>query len=194
MIQLELTLKSGEFVYDKKLLKQALRTAGKLVQTGAQARLRAKIGGGRLYRGSGGGARYRGYKAGHYEASLAGEAPVSVTDTLAKSIKVLPFKSGEGVAIRDVMFYGLFLEAGAEGGVASGNTGKSKLGKRKKGEALTGLQGQANTYKRGVLQSVAGTRILAPRPFLSAELDHDSSAIDTKLRAAVLSGIGWKTP
>jgi hypothetical protein len=114
---------SGSYVlsYGKKRLKALMRRAGAEVAAVARALIRRSAGGGREYRGSGGG-RYRGgYKPGHYTASAPGQSPVSVTGTLARSIKVRPFRSGEGVAVRDAAFYALFLEKGARGGGRKGS-------------------------------------------------------------------------
>jgi hypothetical protein len=192
VIRLKIALHAGVFVYDKKLLKQMLRKAGQEVAAGARKRIRAKIGGGRVYGGSGGSAQYRGYKKGKYGASLAGGSPVNVTGTLARSIKVIAFKSGEGVAIRDMMFYGLFLEAGAEGGIGSGG-GKSTRSTRKADGGKVNRSGQRNSYtKKGVRVGLVGSRVVKPRPFLSVELDADAASIGDRLMVAVTKGIGWQ--
>ncbi len=102
------------FVYDKKQLKKVMRQAGAEVAASAKRMIRAS-GGGRVYRGSGG-AKYRPYRRGRYTASAPGQAPANVTGTLLASIKVRPFKSGEGVAVRAGAFYAVFLEGGAKGG------------------------------------------------------------------------------
>ena len=116
-VRLQITIDSGyALVYGKKQLKALMRKAGGEIAATARALIRRSTGGGQDYRGSGGSSKYRGgYKPGHYTASVPGQAPVSVTGTLANSIKVRPFKSGEGVAIRDAAFYALFLQAGAKG-------------------------------------------------------------------------------
>jgi hypothetical protein len=199
MIQFEVTLQSGAFTYDKRLLKATLRRGAQEVMRDAQALIRAKIGGGRLYRGSGGSSLYRGYKAGQYQASIPGNPPTSVTGTLARSFKLFPFRSGDGIAIRDVMFYGLFLEAGAQGGVGSGGGGSTRTTRKaptaaeiKSGMGRIDRSGQRNAYKRNLRVAVVGTRVLLPRPFLSTALAANGNRIGDKLRDAAISGLGWK--
>lgn len=150
--------------YEKKQLKALMRKAGQEVAALARSLIRRSVGGGRLYRGSGG-SKYRPYKAGSYTASGPGQAPVSVTGTLARSIVARPFKSGEGVAIRDTMFYALFLEKGARGG-----------GRK------SGLKGKAKS---------ATGRILEPRPFLTAALAQRSGSIESRLRDTILRDIAF---
>lgn len=159
-------VQSATLVYDRKPLKAALRQAGNEVAGEARRMIRAKVGGGRLYRGPGG-LRYRtGGKGGPYRASAAGQAPVSVTGTLARSIKVRPFRNGEGVAIRDTAFYALFLEAGAKGGGRI----KGKVGKAKS----------------------ATPRVLDKRPFLTTALARKQDSIPARLRTAVETGVAFK--
>ena len=117
MIRLQIGAAPGKLVYDKAATQRALVQAGKEVAAEATKLVQNAVGGGRLYRGPGGSARkYRGgYKAGSYRASAPGMPPVNVTGTLIGDIKVLPFQSKEGVAVRDPMFYARFLETGAKG-------------------------------------------------------------------------------
>ena len=186
MMKLEIQVGSGALVFDKRLLKSTLRKAANEIANATRARISKSAGGGLEYRGGGGGGANRGgYKAGHYTASAPGESPVSVTGSLRRAIKVLPFKNGEGIAIRDTQFYALFLEAGAQGGVAGGG--------RTKAETARGVKkrGKRNQYKRGLRVGLAGARVLAPRPFLSLELAARAASIGDRLKAAVVSGLGW---
>ena len=171
VISLRLQLPSYAFEFQKAHLRRVLRAAGNEVAALARANIRRSAGGGRLYRGSGG-SKYRPYKPGHYTASGPGEAPVSVTGVLAGSIRVRPFRDGDGVAIRDTAFYSLFLEAGAQGGAGSGKAG---------------VKGKRN--KRG---GKAGTRVLAPRPFLTAALDARYASLGARVQAAVLADVAFK--
>lgn len=155
--------------FEKKRLKALMRSAGTEIAALARALIRRSARGGRVYRGSGGN-KYRPYRPGRYSASAPGEAPANVTGTLARSIKVRPFKSGEGVAIRDTMFYALFLERGARGG------GR----KRSAGQRVRGKSGTATD------------RVLLPRPFLSTALERRQSSIGERLKAAVLDGIEFR--
>lgn len=172
MIALRVTIKSGGLLsFGKVNVRRVVRQGATQVAQEARALIRQSVGGGRVYRGSGGGRQYRGYKSGSYTASAAGAPPTSVTGALARSIKVTVFKGGEGAAIRDAQFYALFLEAGAQGGVASGRRGvagkKNRRGHGRKGSA-------------GV-----GKRVLAPRPFLTRALDAKRAALTRAMRAAV---------
>lgn len=113
MIQLKVTLKGGQLEYNKRKLKAVMRAAGGEVAAVTRAMIRS-AGGGRTYRGSGG-SKYRPYRKGAYQASPPGSAPANVTGTLLRSIVVKPFRSGEGVAIRQTIFYSRFLAKGAKG-------------------------------------------------------------------------------
>lgn len=166
LVNLQITISNGaELFYGKKHLKALMRKVGGEIAALARALVRRSSGTGRTYRGSGG-SRYRPYKPGHYQASSPGQPPVSVTGQLAQSIKVRPFRSGEGVAIRDTMFYALFLEKGAQGGGRKG-------GLRGKAGARTG-------------------RVLLPRPFLTAALDQREASISTRVKAAVMQDIEFR--
>ncbi|MDE2342921.1 MAG: hypothetical protein KGL63_05935 [Betaproteobacteria bacterium] len=146
-----------------------MRQAGREVAREARRLIRNSAGGGRLYRGPGGSAgKYRGgYVRGQHVASAPGQAPASVTGTLARQIVVRPFKSGEGVAIRDTAFYARFLETGARGGGRFGPRSTRKGGRRK----------------------ISMVRALLPRPFLTAALESRSGTLGPRLQQAVTSGI-----
>ena len=166
---LRIRASSATLLYSKKNLRQVMRTAGAEVAATARSLIRNSAGGGRMYRGPGGSAaRYRGgYQKGAHQAAAAGNAPASITGTLAKSIRVRPFKSGEGVAIRDAAFYALFLEAGAKGG---GRV--SRGGVRVKGKG-----------------GIGKSRILEPRPFLSAALAARQASLGPRIQASLAQDI-----
>ena len=157
---------------DKRGKLAVLRKAGNEVASKARSLIRRAQGGGRTYYG-GGGSKWRPKFHGKYQASAPGQPPVNVTGTLAKSIKVRPFPSGDGVAVRDSAFYALFLEAGASGGQGSGRKGvKGKRNKR---------------------SGKVGSRVLAPRPFLSAALSGaDERALGARIEEALLRGIALR--
>jgi hypothetical protein len=159
-------------VFEKKRLKAVLRRAGAEVASIARSKIKNAAGGGVMYRGPGGSAaKYRGgYIPGAYQASSPNQAPVSVTGTLARSIKVRPFQSGEGVAIRDGMFYALFLEKGAKGGGR-----KSRGGVRVRGKGGIGT-----------------VRVLQPRPFLTTALESRQNSIASRIQEAVLQDIKFR--
>ncbi|WP_424139896.1 HK97 gp10 family phage protein [Roseomonas chloroacetimidivorans] len=164
MIRLQVSAPSYQFVYSKKNLRKTLRQAGNEVAKAARALIRSSAGTGRTYYGTGGSSQYRGgYKSMRYQASAPGEAPVNVTGTLARSIKVRPFKSGEGVAVRDTAFYALFLQAGASGGGRMVRGGKRVRGKA---GAATG-------------------RDLQPRQFLTKALDQVESGLRGRIEASL---------
>jgi hypothetical protein len=166
---LKIAVPSVALVYDKKVLRQTMRVAGNEVAAATRRLIRSSVGGGKVYYGSGGSSAYRGgYRPGRYTASAAGGAPVSVTGTLLRSIKVRPFKSGEGVTVREAAFYALFLERGARGGVGSGKAG---------------VKGKRN--KRGPV----GSRVLLPRPSLTTALATRQASLEGRVGAAALAGI-----
>lgn len=160
-------------VFDQKLLRQTLRTAGNEVAATARSLLRKSAGGGRIYNGPGGGAaKYRGgYQQGRYQASVAGQVPARITGTLARSIRVRPFRSGLGVAIRDSAFYALFLQFGASGG------GRSFSG---------GTEGRR--YRRG-RSGVGKTREMAARPFMTVALAARQASLLPRIQEAAREGI-----
>jgi hypothetical protein len=161
--RLQITVPSYAFTVDKSLLRKTLRAAGAEVAAVARAMIRRSQGSGAVYYRPGGG---------KYQASAAGQAPVSRTGVLASSMKVTPSKSGESVSIRDTAFYSLLLEAGARGGVGSDKKG---------------VKGKRN--KRG---AVSSGRILQPRPFLSLAAGQREDSIATRVQAAVVDGVKFQ--
>ncbi|MFC0407921.1 hypothetical protein [Roseomonas elaeocarpi] len=167
-IRLVIIAPSYQFTYGKKNLRKVMRAAGAEVAQTARTLIRSSPASGRTYRGIGGSAQYRGgYKAGAYQASAPGEAPANVTGTLLRSIKVRPFKSGQGVAIRDAAFYALFLQAGATGGGR-----KAQDGKRVRGKAGTDTG-----------------RSLEPRPFLTAALEQRRASLGERIENSLHNDI-----
>ncbi|GBR00529.1 hypothetical protein [Acetobacter oeni] len=168
-VAIRVTVDASALVFDKRALKASLLVAGREVAAQARRDMRSSAGSGIIYRGPGGSAsKYRGgYKRGAHQASAPGEAPSRITGTLAKSIKVRAFRSGEGVSIRDTAFYALFLEKGASGG-----------GRMKSGGAF--VRG-----KRGV----GKVRKLEPRPFLTRALQEREASIEPRLAQAARDGI-----
>jgi hypothetical protein len=176
-MRLDITISGGyQLVYGKKRLRALMRKAGAEVAALARSLIRQAEGGGRTYAGSGGSNAQRAYQGGAYVASSPGGPPVSVTGTLASLIVVKPFKSGEGVAIRDKAFYALFLQAGAQGGVGSGRGGGN---------------GERNKTKRGEIFAV-GRRVLLPRPFLSTALDMREASLGERIKASIVDDIEFK--
>lgn len=169
--RLKVTVPSVALVYDKKILKQTLRVAGQEVAATTRTLLRSTSGSGRTYRGPGGSAAaYRGgYVKKRYKASSPGQAPVRVTGTLAKSLKVYTFKNGEGVAVRERAFYALFLAKGAKGG--------------------GGQKGTANKRSRGRLRALVGSRVLLARPSLETAMARQSAGLMSRVQAAASAGV-----
>ena len=174
MAGLKITVPTYALVYEKKLLKKTLQSAGAEVAAVARALIRRSQGGGRKY--------------GKHTASAPGQPPASLSGELAASIKVRPWRSGEGVTIRDTQFYALFLEAGARGG--GGNT-------RDKANIL--LAGEKNwrgkvlrTKNRMKKSAISQTRVLAPRPFLTAALEQRQQSISDRVRAAIIDDVKFK--
>ncbi len=115
-----------------------------------------------------------GRRYGKHTASAPGAPPARITGQLAQSIGVRVFKSGDGVAIRARRFTAKFLEVGAQGGIGSGKAG---------------VKGQRN--KRA---SIAGSRVLEPRPFLSAAAEEQvKGGLAAELRDALVNDINLKT-
>lgn len=169
MITLSVTVPAARLELDKRLVRATMRQAGQEVAREARRLIRTSQGGGKLYRGPGGSAKaYRGgYVPGSHTASSPGQPPSSITGTLARSIVVRPFKSGEGVAIRDSAFYALFLQNGATGGGRLGPRGNKRRGK----------------------SGIGMVRVLEPRPFLTAALQSQSATLGPRLVRAVTDGV-----
>jgi hypothetical protein len=123
---------------------------------------------------------------GKKRVSTPGQPPVSRTGTLVKSIKVRPWKSGEGVTIRDTAFYALFLEKGAKGGGGDTHNHANILmaGERNwRGKVLR----DKNRMKRS---AISLTRVLAPHPFLQPALDQvTANGLADRIREAIVSGL-----
>lgn len=151
MIRMAVTVEPGRLELDKRLLRTTMRAAGAEVAATARALIRAGI---------------------KSRISTPGQPPISRTGVLARSIVVRPFKSGEGVSIRDTAFYALFLENGARGGVGSGKKG---------------VKGKRN--KRG---RVVGIRILKPHPFLSTALEQREASIAQRVAASINQGMKFQ--
>ena len=160
MIKLQVQTSAGAFlVYDKKRLKKLMRQAGQEVAAVARALIRRSKGSGRAYRHAGA----------PHQASGPGQPPAMVTGALLRGIKVRPFKSGDGVAVRDSQFYALILQTGARGGGSKG------------GKGVRNRRGQAGT-----------ARVMAPRPFLTVALDQRAASLQARIRDAVLHDIAFK--
>jgi hypothetical protein len=170
MIRMTVSLRSGQLEYEKRKLKAVMRASGGEVAAETRSLLNSSQGGGRTYRGSGG-HRYRPYRKGAYQASAAGQPPVRVTGTLQGCVVVLPFRSGEGVAIRNRKFYSLFLEMGAAGGRPGSRNVRQKRG------------------GRSVRVKTVGARILLPRPSLTAALQMRGDSIEQRIRQSITEDI-----
>ena len=166
MIKLDVRVSGAAlFVFEKKALKKLMRQAGAEVAGVARSLIRRRAGGGRVYVRDGR----------RYAASQPGGAPVKLSGGLLRGIKVRPFKSGEGVAIRDSEFYALFLEKGASGG-GGGKASRNKLG------AGRGKSRTAPTT----------SRVLLPRPFLSKAMEMSQASLGQRIRDAVMHDIQFR--
>lgn len=163
-LQIEIPQKY-RLAFDKKLTRKTLRAAASEIAAVARRKVRRAVGTGRVYYG----------KGGRHVASAPGEPPVSWSGDLANSIKVRPLKTGDGMLIKDTEFYSLFLEVGARGGVSSG---------------IKGVKGRRNPRKKGA--SPVGSRVLEPRPFLSAALEERQASIGSRVKAAILQDVQFR--
>ncbi len=149
--------------WDKKAAKQTYRRAAAELLAAARQKIR---------KGSGTGRRYYLDGGGRYVASAPGQPPASLTGALRRSGKASAFKSGAGFAVRFAAFYAVMLEGGARGGIGS------RLGKA----------GSVRN-RRGV---VAGSRVLEPRPFLTAALQERGQSIESRIKDAIMDGIEFR--
>lgn len=167
-LQIEIPQKY-RLAFDKKLTHKTLRAAASEIAAVARRKVRRAVGTGRVYYSRGG----------RHVASAPGEPPVNLSGDLANSIKVRPLKTGDGMIIKDTEFYALFLEVGAKGGVGSGKKG---------------VKGRRNPRKRGlaITPSPVGTRVLLPRPFLSAALQERQDSIGSRVKAAIIQDVQFR--
>ena len=170
----------GEVALEKRELKTLMRSAGADIAAKTRRLISQTAGSGRYYAG-GGGSAYRGsYKAEGYYASAAGQPPVMVSGTLRGSLRVYPYRDGNGFAVRERAFYALFLEAGAHGG---GNPygGQPALAARARARAR-------RHRARGHYQA----RVLLPRPSLDLVMADEEPALEKRVRAALDHGMTWR--
>jgi hypothetical protein len=160
----------GSVLLDKREVKALMRAAGNDIRSQTARLLNKASGTGRVYRGMGGGKYRGGDPSGRGDrASSPGQPAVRVTNTLRGSLKTYVYPSGEGFAVRERAFYGLFLETGAHGGGPG-----TKRGRR-------AAQGQGQ-----------GTRVLEPRPALEAVMARSTAALNARVEKALRSGLKWK--
>ena len=163
----------GDVLLDKREMSKLMRAAGNDVKTKTARLINAASGGGRL-------TYYRGNRSGTYRASQPGDPPVRASGALRASLKVYPFKSSDGFAVRARQFYALFLEVGARGG---GNP----FGGRP--EAAAKWHGERRRHRaRGRYNQ----RVLEPRPFLDRVMEQEEPSIERRMRAAFEKGLTWK--
>lgn len=165
--------------FDKRRTRAVLMKAGREVAADARRLVRRSQGGGRVYYGSEG-SKYRPLMRGRHTASLPGQPPANWTGALAGSIGVRPIRKPDvdGVVIRDTIFYALFLEAGAHGGIASGRGGRK------------GKRNPKRWQQRGF--KPVGSRVLLPRPFLSTARDRRQDALAARVKAAVIEDVEFR--
>lgn len=164
MIDLRIKVTSaGIVVNGKRNLRALMRKAGNEVAQAA----RRKIGGGK-------------------GPSLPGQSPNAKNKghdpkySLKRSIKVYPFKDGEGVAIRARAFYSVMLEGGAKGG---GNVSDAKYRMKL---FRSGRRYQTKSTK------ARSTRILLPRPFLTTALAERTGSLGERIRDAIVNDIAFR--
>lgn len=176
IFRLTVNVEPGALELDKKHVRRVLRAAGN--EVAARARRIASGGGsGRIYYGTGGGSSARqkgGYHKFRWAASLPGNAPAKVTGTLTKSFKVTVFRDGEGVSIKNLMFYARFLEVGAEGG--GRRWSKTSVGRK---------------YAKGK-SNIGTVRKLLPRPFLTRALAIGSNSLPGRIGEAIMKGTKFR--
>ncbi len=161
-IQLTIRPDTVKFVYDKKHLRQVLRAAANEVKGLARNLIRSSPAGGRKY--------------GKRIASSPGEAPRSRSGKLARSLKVIVFKSGEGAAIR----------APAESVSQGGGQGMPYARALEGGAARYGSGRRPKGIKHRKRIGAPGTGYRQePRPFLSTALLRISPSLEPRIATAL---------
>jgi hypothetical protein len=155
-VRLEVKLSFGALTFDKKETRAVFRAVGQEVAAAARALIRRTAGSGRRY--------------GRHIASAPGQPPTSDTGALARSIKVKPYRTGLGVAIRAYgsgdAWYAAPLEVGAR---------KYPGGFRRRHRAV----GPGNT---------APFR-MQPRPFMEVALASRAASLGPRIATALEKGV-----
>jgi len=173
MSDLKLTVTSwGEVLLDKREMTKLMRAAGNDVKNKTAKLINAGQGGGRV-------THYHG-KSGSYRASKPGDPPVRASGALRASLRVYPFKSGEGFAVRARQFYALFLEGGARGG-----------GNPFGGRPAASAAWRANARRKRARGHYT-TRVLEPRPFLDRVMAQEAPELDRRVKLALEKALSWK--
>ena len=168
MVRLQITLQPGMLAYDKTKLRAIFRGAGSEIAGVARRLMRQSQGGGRVY-----------WKKGkRHQASAPSQPPTQLSGSLASSVKVRPFKNLEGVSIRDVAHYALFLESGARGG--GGDTRAHNLHVTRSGT------------RRMNKSAISQARVLLPRPYLSTALAQRGPSIEQRIKESILQDIKFR--
>jgi hypothetical protein len=162
--RVRITVPAYAFTVDKSALRKALRAAGVEVASVARALIRKS------------------------QKSAPGLPPVSRSGALASHFAVKVDESGEGVTIRNKMFYSLFLEMGARGG---GGDTHNKANILPAGE--TNWRGRVLRSKNRMKKSAINrSRPLLPHPFLAPALAQREDSIAQRIEAAVVEGVKFK--
>lgn len=177
MMRVEITVQPGRLELDKRLLKQTMRAAGNEVAAAARAMVRGSSGGGRGYF----------YQGKRYTASAPGQAPVSRSGQLAGGFKVSVYKSGEGFAVRDRVFYAKMLEGGAKGG-----GGNARGGNIWRAGTRIGSSRRIRGANRMKTSAINRNRVLQPRPFLSQALLERRESLTQRIVTSINSGMKFQ--
>ena len=161
--RIDISIKGGLFVFDKKALRSVMRGAGAEIKATAVDLIRSSAASGRTY--------------GKHRASSAGQPPASDTGKLAKSIKVKLSRSAMSTSVVDTAPYALALEAGSVGGGGAVKGSRNTISR--KGRV------------RKVLQA-STSRQMAARPFLSLALSQDAKRLGERVATALRKGISFK--
>lgn len=170
-MRIEVVIPSYALVYEKKKLRKVLLNAGQEIAAVTRKLIRMA-------------------SKGKKGASKPGQPPHSQSGLLLKSIKAKTWRKqgADGVSIRDMAYYALFLQVGAKGG---GGDTHNKANILKAGETNWRgrvLRGQ-NRMKAGAVNKA---RILLPRPFLSVALDQRKVSIQERIQEAVLGDMQFR--
>lgn len=175
-VRINITLQPVQLVEQRSRIRQVTRAAGSEVAGRARFLASRTEGGGRVYYGIGSAREtWRGgYQKVRWQASLPGEPPVNVTGDLVGAFRVLPFRSGLGVAVRDTMFYAKILETGADWG------------------RPTGRPRSAKSQKKWNKRQLVTSRSLAPRPFLTRALAERAPSLGPRMAQAIADDVRLK--
>ena len=181
MIRLEVKMEGFWLEFDKKHLRSVMRAAGGEIAAAARRMIRRSSGSGRFY-------NYKGHRGARYQASAPGQPPVDISGALPNRSRCARSRAARASrsATRILRAIPRVRRQGRRRQHARPQQHPARRRDRLDGGRL--LRGQ-NRMKAG---AISKTRVLAPRPFLTAALDQRRASITARIEAAIIEGVKFQ--